>query len=180
MEDDKKIKATLIFEILGRPKEHVIATLEQLITTIGSEKNVEVTHKKIHEVKLFENKDKDGNIIHNEAGKELYSTFAEVELEAKTLFILIGICFKYMPAHIEIIEPDEFVINNFDVNLLLNEIAAKIHQYDALAKTAMMQNHILAQKFQEMSQQPGTEKNIQIIEQEKTNSEKPKKSKKQK
>jgi len=179
MEENEKIKATLIFEILGRPKEHIIEALGQLINTIGSEKNIVVSNKTIHPAKLFENKDKEGKVVHVEEGKELYSTFAEVELEAKTLMILIGICFKYMPAHIEIIEPDEFVMNNFDVNLLLNEIAAKIHQYDALAKTALMQNQILAQKFQEMQQ--GAEKNIHIVEKEnKADSEKPKKSKKQK
>jgi len=179
MENEKEIKATLIFEILGRPKEHIVTALEQLIKAIGSENNITVSNKTIHPTKLFENKDREGKVIPVEEGKELYSTFAEVELEAKTLMILMGICFKYMPAHIEIVEPDEFVMNNFDVNLLLNEIAAKIHQYDALAKTALMQNQMLAQKFQEMQQ--GAEKSIQIVEKNnKTYSEKPKKSKKQK
>ena len=67
----KGIKAVFVLEILGRPKEHLIQTLDKLIDTLNKEKGVKVIEKKIKEpVELKDNKD-------------FYTTFAEVEIEVE-------------------------------------------------------------------------------------------------
>lgn len=136
--------------MMGRPAEHLEKAAEELIETLGKEKGIKITSKVLHELKTVENKDINGKIIEMPEEQKLLSTFAEVELRADDLMSLVNICFKYMPSHIEIVEPENFVINNFEVNSLLNEIAAKMHNYDAIAKSAIMQNQILARKFQEL------------------------------
>ena len=59
--NDKKIKAAVIFEMMGRPPEHLKETMNKLIDTIGQEKGVNILKKKIHEVKKIEDKDAQGN-----------------------------------------------------------------------------------------------------------------------
>ncbi len=161
----EKIKSSLIFEILGRPKEHIIDSMNQLIDVIGKEKGVTVANKNVHEAKEVENKDKDGKIIPVTPESQFFSTFAEVDLETQDIIELIRICFKFLPAHVEIIQPDDIVLNNFNATSVLNEIVTKLHNYDAIAKAALIQNQILAKKFQEMSQNPGQNAGkIQVIE----------------
>lgn len=151
---EEQIKATLIFEILGRPKEHIIQALKDLIEAIGKEKDIKIISRNVHDAKRFENKDKEGKIIPNAGNNELFSTFAEVELESKDLPNLFTVCFKYMPSHIEVSDPVSLELNNFEVSSLFTELMAKLHQYDAIAKTALMQNQMLAKKFEELSQNP--------------------------
>jgi hypothetical protein len=78
-----------------------------------------------------------------EKGKEMFSIFSEVELEAEHLINLISLCFKYLPSHVEIIEPQKIHFDNFDISSVLNEIVTKMHNYDAIAKSAIMNNQIL-------------------------------------
>ncbi|MEK6817231.1 MAG: hypothetical protein AABX80_00355, partial [Nanoarchaeota archaeon] len=65
------IKAVFILEIIGKPKEHLVATLEKLIEAIDKEKGVKVIEKKIKEPIEMKN------------NKDFYTTFAEVEIEVE-------------------------------------------------------------------------------------------------
>jgi len=145
-----EIKATIIIEMMGRPADHLKGVMDQYLKKLDGEKGISLTKKKIHEPKIVEEKDADGNLVKFEKGKELYSTFAEVELNAETIFDLVKLVFVYMPSNIEIISPQEFRMPNFDLMLILNEIAKKMHEYDAIAKNAIMQNQIFANKLREM------------------------------
>lgn len=149
--ENKKIKAAIIFEMMGRPPEHLKETMGKLLDTIGSEKGVNIIKRKIHEIKKIENKDSQGNPIVKEG--ELYSTFSEIEIEAEGVMVLLLIAFKYMPAHIEVIYPESYQLDNIDLNTIINEILAKVHNYDAIAKSALMNNQVLANKLKEMMQQ---------------------------
>ena len=82
---DKKIQAIITFEMMGRPPEHLIDTMKQLIEVIGQEKGIKIIKKEVHECKKIDNKDKDGVVI---AQGELYSTFAEVEAEFESIMQL--------------------------------------------------------------------------------------------
>ena len=77
----EKVKALLIFEILGKPPEHIVITLEQLIDRLGENKGIKVTDRKVHEPHPVERKDDKGDIIDKVEG--LFSTFAEVEVEVE-------------------------------------------------------------------------------------------------
>lgn len=165
MAEEEKVKATLVFEILGRPKEHLIESLEKLIEVVGKENGIKIEKKKIHEPKLLEQKDKEGKII--EAKQETFTSFAEVELEAKHIMDLLRIMFAYMPSHIEIFKPEKFGFSNADFNSISNEILRMLHHYDSIAKSAIINNQILMQRMKEYVKKIKAEKETSEKNQEK-------------
>jgi hypothetical protein len=179
----KKIKISIILEMLGRPKEHLEETLNKLVEALGKEKGIKISNKKVHEAKELENKDKNGKIVEVKPENQLYTSFAEIEMDIDDLNTLIIMTFKYMPAHIEIVSPAEFNINNFEVTGLLNEITARLHHYDAIAKSALMNNKLIAGKLQEVIAKTGykeedSQENYKPESKESENQEENKKSKK--
>ena len=140
-----KIKTSLIFEILGRPPEHIRETLNQFIDKLGEQKGIKVTKKEIHEPHLAEKRDKKGNIIGMSEG--LFVTFAEVEVEVDNLSLLFGIVVHMLPCNIEIIEPAELRLKNFDLSSALCELAVKIHKYDEIAKSCLIDRDNLVKEI---------------------------------
>ena len=133
-----KILSTLIFEIIGKPPEYLIETLEDIIKQMNEEKGVKVINKKINEpVVMKEN-------------KEFYTTFAEVDLEVEEISQLAIIMFKYMPAHIEILEPETIELSNNGWTDILSELTRRLHGYDEIAKVMQIQNEQLQNKLKEL------------------------------
>jgi len=149
----EEIRTSIIIEMMGRPESHLKATMKELMKRLDSEEGVKVLDKKIHKSKVLEQKDKEGNIVKVEKGKEMYTTFSEVNLELEHIMHLLRIVFAYMPAHIEITSPAEMRLQNFDVSTLLSEVTKKLHGYDAIAKNAIMQNNMLVTRMKEMHAQ---------------------------
>ncbi|OGJ21964.1 hypothetical protein A3K73_07895 [Candidatus Pacearchaeota archaeon RBG_13_36_9] len=133
-----EIKTLLIFELLGRPPEHLKETLLLFLDKIGKETGVKIINSRINEPKRVE-----------KAQQELYSTFAEVEADFKDLTSLMRAAFAYMPSHIEVISPAEINMKNFELNSFMNELVIKMHRYDELAKGLVIEKHILESKLQE-------------------------------
>lgn len=151
--ENKKIEAILIFEIVGRPANHIVEALEQLIETIKGEKGITLVNKSIREPKKVEipaDKEKKDKFLGVPEGTELFSTFAEVEIKAEEILNLTSILFKYLPAHVELLYPEKFNMQNLDFNYIFNEILSKLHNYDSIAKTALMNNQALANQFNEI------------------------------
>lgn len=155
------IRALMIVEMIGRPKEHLEETLKEYIKKISSEKGMTLINEKLHEPKKIEHKKDENKEI--EASKnpgalgketkieaELFSTFAEIEFETDDINILMRLILFYMPSHIEILSPDKLEIENFDLNSFFNEIIRKMHEYDGIAKSMVMENKILKEKFQQI------------------------------
>ena len=140
---ENKIKVFLIFEMLGRPVEHLKKTLSDFIDKLGKEEGVEIKNKEIHEPKQVK-----------ESKQEIYTTFTEVEIEFKDMPSLYKIVFTYMPSHIEIVEPEELRIKNFDLNLLMNELIRRLHQYDEIVKGLAIERGIMQQQLQQAGIQP--------------------------
>lgn len=137
--DIDKIRALFIFEMLGRPAEHIKEALEGLVDNLGNQKGIEINRRKVHEPKTAE---KDGKEI-----KNLFTTFAEVELTADNLNLIFAVVTNMLPANVEIIEPDELRLKNFDLSSALSELAIKLHRYDEVAKALAIErrnimNHI--------------------------------------
>ena len=133
----KRIKAVFILEIIGRPKEHLVQTLEKIVEAINQEKGVKVIEKKINEpVELKNNKD-------------FYTTFAEVEVEVEEILQIAMLMFKYMPANIEIIEPETIALSNNGLNEIFNELARRLHAYDEMARVLQIQTAKLQRDLKE-------------------------------
>lgn len=137
-EEIKKIKAIFILDIIGRPPEHLIEHLEEIINNIDKEKGVTVTRKEIKKPEPMKDQ------------KDFYNTFGEVEIEVEELTFLVDVLFKYMPAHIEIISPELITLTNNGLNDILNELARRLHGYDEIARILQMEKQALLRKAQEL------------------------------
>jgi len=135
-----EIKTILIFELLGRPPEHLKETLLQFIDTMTKEAGVKVIDKKINEPKRVKKSQQD-----------LYTTFAEVEADFRDLPSLMRMAFVYMPSHIEVLSPAEVNMKNFELNSFMNELVIKMHRYDELAKGLVIEKQILQNQLQQKS-----------------------------
>ena len=172
--EEEKLRATLILEILGRPAENVTNAIKLMIGQLGKEEKVEIISNKVFEPKEVE------------SAKNLFSSFAELEISTDNLERLVAICFRYMPSSIEITHPAEVNINLNDANILLNNLLARLHDYDALAKRMAIENNILLNQLKEAGMKPALQLSPKIKEETKakssnnssSNRKKPKKAKK--
>ena len=128
------IKVRVIIEILGSPKKHVEETINKVVKKIETEET---------DIKLLNGKSYEATEV-----KGLWSTFAELELEFNKLYDLIGFSFDYMPSVIEILEPEKMNIEMGDVNELLNDLLAKLHNYDMVTKNLSAENIVLKRQLE--------------------------------
>jgi hypothetical protein len=140
-EKDSKVFATIVLEILGRPKEHLIETLKDIIKQLNEEKGVVVKGEKINEPRAIE--DQQG----------FYTTFAEVDLETEDIQKLIFLTFKYMPSHIEIVSPETIKMISNDWGETLSEITRRLHAYDEVARIIQNERIILEEKIRELMEE---------------------------
>jgi len=137
VEGEKKIEVQVIFEVLGKPPEHLKDSLNKLLEEIDKEDGIKILGKKIHDPKPIEN-------------SELFTTFADVGFEIDNLEWIVVLMFKYMPAHIEIITPENLTLSNNTWNEFLNELARRLHQYDEVARIMTNEKMILENKLKEV------------------------------
>ena len=135
-----EIKAILIFEMLGRPLEHLKKTLSDFIDKLAEEDGVKVINKKVSEPKKLE-----------DAKQEFYTTFAETEIDFKDLNTLLKILFIGMPAHTEVISPEDIKLKNFDLNTVINELTRRLHQYDEVVKRLSIERQMMIKQLQEQA-----------------------------
>jgi hypothetical protein len=144
-EETKGIKAVLIFEVIGRPPEHLTETLNEIIKKVDAEKGVSVKNKKLNEPILMKDQ------------KDFYTSFAEVEIEVEEIMSLAMLMFTHMPAHIEIISPEKITLTNNGWNDIFNEVVRRLHGYDEIARIVQTEKNILEKKLRELM--PKEEKN---------------------
>jgi len=128
----------LIIEVLGRPPEHLIETLEGIIKNIDEEKGVKVLEKKIKEPTLMKDQ------------KDFYTGFVELEVEVEDILNLAILLFKYMPAHVEIIEPELIALSNNGWNDVFNELVRRLHGYDEIARILQVEKSVLEKKLKSL------------------------------
>lgn len=131
------IKALAIIEIAGFPEKHVAKTLKNVLDKLKNEKEIKIVSKKIAKVKKV---------------KELWSTFAELELSFNNVSNLVGFCFDYMPSSIQIIEPKDLNIEQLALSNILNDLLAKLHQYSMFINNINAENVMLKKKLSTFSE----------------------------
>jgi len=147
-EDTRNIHAVFIIEVLGKPPEHLTEALEQIIGRIKEEKGVQISRYKINEPVKMRN------------SEEFYTNFMEVELEFGHIEKLVGLLFKYMPAHVEVVEPELIALTNSSWTEFLSELVRRLHGYDEIARIIQNEKVILEKKLREMIEEKN---NVKII-----------------
>lgn len=130
-DETKRINAVFVIEVLGRPPEHLVETLENIAKQIGEEKGIKIIGKKINEPVLMKEQ------------KNFYTSFMEVEAEIEEIIFLAILMFKYMPAHVEILSPKNLTLSNSGFNDLFNELTRRLHGYEEIARILQTEKMIL-------------------------------------
>ncbi|MEK6939237.1 MAG: hypothetical protein AABX31_00770 [Nanoarchaeota archaeon] len=130
----KKILFRAVVEVLGKPKEHVDSTLKGYLKKLKENTNYQVLKEDLAELKQHEE-------------SELWMAFAELEIKTPGVTEIIDFCFDYMPSLIEIIEPEELQLDSLVVSSFLNDMQAKLHGVDMLAKQMKIENQLTNQSL---------------------------------
>jgi len=108
------IRTIIIFELVGKPKEHIENTLKKYIEEIESKEEAIFISKDFSDATKLEN--------------GLFSAFCETDLLVKDLGVLTNFCYTYMPASIEIVEPDDLKLKNKDFSDMFNDLLFRLHE----------------------------------------------------
>jgi hypothetical protein len=163
----ERVRAIMIVEIAGRPAEHVLESLKAHIGQLKNLKMVRLISETYSEPKKFE------------GAEEMYTCFAEVEVETQSFLDMVNLVFDFMPSSFEIIEPQNISMNLSDATTMLNTLSGRLHKYDEIAKIAQFQVQQMGQKLQMIQQQkPAEDKNIEKVPKGKKAAKKDKKSNK--
>jgi hypothetical protein len=138
MMETKPIRATLIFEVIGRPPEHLTETLKEIVSKVDAEKGASVKSKKLNEPVLMKD------------SKDFYTCFAEVEVEVEEIINLAFIIFRYMPAHVEIASPESIALSNNGWSEILGELVRRLHGYDEVTRIVQTEKTILERKLKDL------------------------------
>jgi hypothetical protein len=132
-----KVHATMLLEILGKPKERVTEALETMTTKLGAEKGVSVTNKNIHDPAPLE------------GSNTLFTAFSELEVKFDEIGDFFQVLFSYMPAHVEITKPEKVSFMNSDLNEIGNSLLQRLHNYDAISKRVLIERDTLIKRLKE-------------------------------
>ena len=132
---EQRINARVILEIIGAPKEHVDETLKDVEDQIKQEIDRKVIKSKIFKAEKMKD-------------KPFFSGFIESEIEFKDFDKLMGFCFDFMPSSVEILEPHLLNVPVNELNNMLNDLIAKLHQYDMIVKNLRAENILMAKQFE--------------------------------
>lgn len=131
-----QIKAKVIIEVVGSPEGHVNDVINALVDKIKTKKEMKIIKEDIFKAKKMEK-------------QPLWSTFAEAEIEFKDINTILGFCFDFMPSSVEILNPEELKINTSELTNLINDLTARLHQYDMILKNIHAENVLLKRKMGE-------------------------------
>lgn len=127
---EQRMIARVVIQMLGAPKKHIEDTLKMYVDKIEEE------HKDIKILKRYQSKAKLGK-------DKLFNVFAELELEVRGAEQLVWFCFDYMPASVEILEPETFTYESHEFTNFLNDLQAKLHKTDMAIKGLSAENQVL-------------------------------------
>lgn len=111
---DGWIRVLTTFEVAGKPKEHVEETIKAYLANIKSDGRVLTIKEEYGETEEQE----DG----------VFSAFCELEAAVYDLETLTWLAVNFMPAAIEILEPDRPSIEARNITNWYNDLLAKLHE----------------------------------------------------
>ncbi len=129
--EDGAIQFVAVLEVLGKPKDHIIQTAKEIQNEIQRDERFNIINGEIQEPIEVEDSD------------SLFSLFCEFELLADRFDQVFDFCLKYMPASVEMIEPEKLSLRSTDANGIINDFVSKVHQADGIVKQKNQENILL-------------------------------------
>ena len=122
-----------VIEVLGKPKEHVEKTMQQVINKLKDTKDLELLEQDLGEAKEVEG---------------IWGTFVDIKLSFRDVNKIIEYCFAFLPSSIEILEPDNLKLDQKNLSLWFNDILTALHKYDLALKKLIAENRVLKRKLE--------------------------------
>lgn len=121
------IVARCIVEIMGAPKEFIEQKLKEHVDKLKEDK-LKILKERYEEP---EQKDK------------MFSQFVELEIHFKDLTEFLDFCYDSMPSTVEILKPEEIVIDMAAFEDFINDFQTRLHHTDMMLKTLTAQKSVL-------------------------------------
>lgn len=138
-EEHKWIHAKLIVEIAGSPESHVAETLQLLAKKFADgNPEIKVIKADINPTKKIPDSEK------------FFSGFIEFEVEVASIAAMMGLIIDYMPSSIDIIGPENITESSINLAEILNDLAGRLHQYDATVKTLKAEKTIIGRELEKL------------------------------
>ncbi len=128
-----KILARVVVEVAGFPKEHIEQVMSKVANNI--KEKFEVVKSEIFD--SVELKDKMAGF---------WSIFSEIEIKFDDINAITVFCFEYMPSSIEILDPEELSFESMTFGGFLNDLLARLHEYDMVVKNLQAENMVMKKK----------------------------------
>ncbi|MBT3303827.1 hypothetical protein HN592_00385 [Candidatus Woesearchaeota archaeon] len=125
------IKAKVLLEVAGFPKEHVEKTIRSVLEEIPK-----------REYKIL-----DQEILPTKERDEMFTSLAEATIECSEVETLYGFCFDFMPASVDIIEPETINLGIQEFNNSLNDLLATLHKLDQMLKNSNARTKVLTKNL---------------------------------
>ncbi len=114
------LKVLITFELAGKPKEHIESTLRAYVENVKGDARIASLGEEF------------ADALEHEDG--IFSAFCEMEALVMNLETLTWIAINFMPAAIEVLEPEKPLLESRDVTSWLNDLLAKLHETSALIR----------------------------------------------
>lgn len=114
VEEKGYLRLSILFEVVGNPKEHVGNMLKKVMEGVKSNKGVIVFKEEYGDPE--------------EAGEGLWGTFCDVELLVKNIDLISWIAFNFSPASIEVTAPKKIELSDKKLNSFFGEVLSSLHQ----------------------------------------------------
>lgn len=119
--DEHYLRAIIVFELVGKPKEHIEITIKDYIENIKTDERIIVIKEDYAKAKELE----DG----------MFTTFAEIEMLVEHVDVLTFLAINFAPASIEILEPAKIEFKESEITAWYNDLISKIHEISTVLRT---------------------------------------------
>lgn len=134
---EENLVVRTIFEVIGRPKEHVEKTIKAYIENIKTDSQIKVLKEDYDAAEEIE--------------EGMFSAICEVELDVATIEKLTWLSMNFSPASIEVISPPALSLNDKDITHWLNDLLSKLHEIGVQQKALSSQNEGIIRNFNAMT-----------------------------
>jgi len=131
------LRANIIFEIIGKPKEHIEQTMKAYIENIKQETELKIINEEQEPAEEME----DG----------LFGVIAEVEMLIPNIEKLNWLCINFTPASIEILEPNKMTVKAKEIMDWTNDLLSRLHEIGIVQKNLQGQHDVLVKNFNAMT-----------------------------
>lgn len=131
------LKIRVIFEIIGKPKEHIENTMKAYLESIKAENDLYTLESEVECAEQLED--------------DMFGVVGELELLIPSIDKISWLAINFSPASIELIEPEKLVLEQKEITHWVNDYLAKLHEIGIIQKSMQSQQEGLVRNFNAMT-----------------------------